>query len=50
MLKIWNGAFWNETPAVKVLTEDRAGWNMAWVITVLTLISLGIGVGAEAVP
>lgn len=47
MVKIWNGAFWvaSETPV------DNAGrrWvGMTAVVTVLTVISVTIGLGAEA--
>jgi len=49
MLKIWNAAFWNETPAVPVLVEDRRWVAMAGVVAVLTILSLGIGFGAEPV-
>jgi multicomponent Na+:H+ antiporter subunit D len=47
MLKIWNAAFWNEAPAVPVRVQDPRWVRMASVVTVLTLISLGIGFGAE---
>jgi formate hydrogenlyase subunit 3/multisubunit Na+/H+ antiporter MnhD subunit len=49
MLKIWNAAFWNETAAVPVLVEDRRWVAMTGVVAVLTLLSLGIGFGAEPV-
>lgn len=47
MLKIWNGAFWNASEAVPVRTDDRRWVGMSWVVGGLTVISLGIGLGAE---
>jgi multicomponent Na+:H+ antiporter subunit D len=48
MLKIRNRAFWNASPDVPVRTDDRRWPGMTWVIGGLTVISLGIGLGAEA--
>jgi multicomponent Na+:H+ antiporter subunit D len=48
MLKIWNGAFWNASPDVPVRTDDRRWIKMSWVAGGLTMISVGIGLGAEA--
>jgi multicomponent Na+:H+ antiporter subunit D len=47
MLKIWNGAFWNASDSVPVRTDDRRWVGMTWVVGGLTVISLGIGLGAE---
>ena len=47
MLKIWNAAFWNESPAVPVRTQDPRWIRMASVVAGLTLISLAIGFFAE---
>jgi len=49
MLKIWNGAFWNVSPEVEVRSHDRRWVTMSWVVAGLTLVSLGIGLGAEGV-
>ncbi|MHB1307290.1 MAG: proton-conducting transporter transmembrane domain-containing protein [Limisphaerales bacterium] len=49
MLKIWNGAFWNESPTVPVRRDDRRWVTMSWVVAGMTLISVGIGLGAEPV-
>lgn len=46
MLKIWNGPFWGTTPAGVHLEEKR--WRpMTWVAAGMTVVSLGIGFGAE---
>jgi multicomponent Na+:H+ antiporter subunit D len=47
MLKIWNAAFWNESPEVRVRVEDRRWVAMASVVAALTLLSLATGLGAE---
>lgn len=49
MLKIWNATFWGGSAATPVrLTSPR--WRlMTYVIAGLTALSLGIGLGAEAV-
>lgn len=46
MLKIWNGPFWGTTPE-GVHTEERRWRPMTWVAVGMTLLSLGIGFGAE---
>jgi multicomponent Na+:H+ antiporter subunit D len=47
MLKIWNSAFWNASASVPVHTDDRRWVGMSWVAGALTVISVGIGLGAE---
>lgn len=47
MLKIWNAAFWNTSTTVPVRTARRRWVSMSWVVAGLTVISLGIGLGAE---
>jgi multicomponent Na+:H+ antiporter subunit D len=47
MLKIWNAAFWNESPDVPVRLQDPRWVRMASVVAGLTLISLAIGLFAE---
>lgn len=49
MLKIWNGAFWNSDPHRKVFLTDSRWVKMTWIIAGLTVVSVGIGVGAESV-
>jgi multicomponent Na+:H+ antiporter subunit D len=49
MLKIWLGAFWVEPEGVPLRTDDPRWRPLAWIIGGLTIISLGIGLGAEAV-
>lgn len=47
MLKIWNGAFWAASAKEGVHTEERRWRPMAAVAGGMTVISLGIGFGAE---
>ena len=47
MLKIWNGAFWASTSKEGVHVEDRRWRPMAAVAGGMTVVSLGIGFGAE---
>lgn len=47
MLKIWNGAFWNVAPAGGVATGERRWRRMTLVAAGMTVLSLGIGFGAE---
>jgi multicomponent Na+:H+ antiporter subunit D len=47
MLKIWNGAFWKRDDSVPVRTDDRRWIGMTWVVGGLTVVSVGIGLGAE---
>jgi len=49
MLKIWNGAFWKVADSVPVRLGDRRWVRMSAVAAGLTLISIGIGLGAEPV-
>jgi multicomponent Na+:H+ antiporter subunit D len=46
MLKIWNAAFWSETPAT-VRVDDPRWRRMATVVAGLTVLSLAIGLVAE---
>ncbi len=48
MLKIWNGAFWNESNTVPVHDHDRRWVAMTAVVAGLTCVSLAVGLGAEA--
>jgi multicomponent Na+:H+ antiporter subunit D len=47
MLKIWNGAFWSSSAADGVHLGDRRWRRMTAVAGGMTLLSLGIGFGAE---
>lgn len=47
MLKIWNGPFWNPAAADGVHLEDRRWKPMVAVAGGMTVLSLGIGLGAE---
>jgi multicomponent Na+:H+ antiporter subunit D len=47
MLKIWNGAFWRAAPAVTVHLSGSKWARLAWIAGALTMVSLGIGLGAE---
>lgn len=47
MLKIWNGPFWGEAAAAGVHTADRRWRPMTAVAAGMTVLSLGIGFGAE---
>lgn len=48
MLKIWNGAFWRDDDAVKtVQVADRRWRPMTAVCVGMTVLSIGIGLGAE---
>jgi len=49
MLKIWNGAFWKSSLKILVHREDPRWKRMAALCGALTMISLGIGLGAEGV-
>ena len=49
MLKIWNGAFWRSGEGVPLKTGDRRWKPMTAVTVGMTLLSLGIGLGAEFV-
>ena len=49
MLKIWNGAFWNEAPGVPVHAGDWRWKSMTGIVAGLTGVSLAIGLGAEGV-
>lgn len=49
MLKIWLTAFWSERATTPVHTEDKRWPRMTAVVAVMTLVSLGIGLGAEGV-
>lgn len=48
MLKIWNGAFWADRAAGSLHTEDGRWKAMTVVAGAMTVVSLGIGFGAEA--
>ncbi len=47
MLKIWNGAFWGTTAKEGVHLEDGRWKTMTAVAGGMTVLSLGIGLGAE---
>lgn len=47
MLKIWNGAFWSGDANHSLHTEDSRWKAMTLVAGGMTLISIGIGLGAE---
>jgi multicomponent Na+:H+ antiporter subunit D len=47
MLKIWNGAFWSPVAASGVHTDESRWKYMTAVAGSMTLLSLGIGLGAE---
>lgn len=47
MLKIWLAAFWTERPSGRVHLEDKRWRPMTGVIAAMTMVSLGIGLGAE---
>lgn len=47
MLKIWNGAFWSATAADGVHLRDGRWRRMTAVAAGMTVVSLGIGLGAE---
>jgi multicomponent Na+:H+ antiporter subunit D len=47
MLKIWNAAFWSAAESVTVRLEDPRRVWMSTVIGGLTVVSVGIGLGAE---
>lgn len=47
MLKIWNGAFWGGDATTRVHVDDRRWKPMAAVTAGMTVLSLGIGFGAE---
>jgi multicomponent Na+:H+ antiporter subunit D len=47
MLKIWNGPFWGAAPEITVRTHDQRWKPMTAVAGGMTLLSLGIGLGAE---
>ena len=47
MLKIWNGPFWSAEAAGGVHAEDRRWRPMTAVAGGMTVLSLGIGLGAE---
>jgi multicomponent Na+:H+ antiporter subunit D len=47
MLKIWNGAFWNQSDSVPVRIGEKRWVRMSLVVAALTAISLCIGLGAE---
>jgi multicomponent Na+:H+ antiporter subunit D len=49
MLKIWNGAFWRSGAGVPLKIRDRRWKPMTAVTVGMTLLSLGIGLGAEFV-
>ena len=49
MLKIWNGAFWNSDEEREVCLWDLRWTRMCWVAAVMTVVSLGIGLGAEGI-
>jgi multicomponent Na+:H+ antiporter subunit D len=49
MLKIWNAVFWQDSAVAPVRQEDRRWVAMSWVVGGLTVLSLGIGLGAEGV-
>jgi len=50
MLKIWNGAFWNDAEGqTKVRTQDGRWRPMTAVCVGMTVVSLMIGLGAEVV-
>lgn len=49
MLKIWDGAFWKENPRAAFHPQPRLTRRLVAVAAVMTLISLGIGLGAEPV-
>jgi multicomponent Na+:H+ antiporter subunit D len=46
MLKIWNGPFWG-TAATSINVDDQRWKPMTWVAACMTVLSLGIGFGAE---
>ena len=48
MLKIWNGAFWSGDETKPLHTEDSRWKAMTVVAGGMTVISIGIGFGAEA--
>ncbi len=47
MLKIWNGPFWGTNPVAGVQADDRRWIPMTAVAAGMTVLSLGIGLGAE---
>jgi multicomponent Na+:H+ antiporter subunit D len=47
MLKIWNGAFWSGDADNSLHTEDSRWKAMTLVAGGMTLVSIGIGLGAE---
>ena len=49
MLKIWNATFWGGEASTPVRLNSPRWRRMAAVVAGLTIISLGIGLGAEAV-
>ncbi|HAB18774.1 MAG TPA: proton-conducting transporter membrane subunit [Verrucomicrobiota bacterium] len=49
MLKIWLAVFWREDEKVLVNDRDPRWHPMTAVVTVLTVISLGLGIGVEGV-
>jgi multicomponent Na+:H+ antiporter subunit D len=49
MLKIWNGTFWRTDENVPLHVRDRRWKAMTAVAVGMTLLSLGIGLGAELV-
>jgi len=49
MLKIWLAAFWSEPEGVAVRTDDRRWKPLLWVVGGMTVLSIGIGLGAELV-
>lgn len=48
MLKIWNATFWRESPTAIVDLQDPRRRPMTMVIVVMTIVTLIIGLGAEA--
>lgn len=48
MLKIWLAAFWGPAPAAGVHTDDRRWRGLTWGCALLAGLSLGLGLGAEA--
>jgi multicomponent Na+:H+ antiporter subunit D len=47
MLKIWLAAFWFEREGQVVRRADPRWSRMAWLIAILTVVSLAMGLGAE---
>jgi multicomponent Na+:H+ antiporter subunit D len=46
MLKIWLGAFWKDAPSEQPVTVSHSTIGMTAIVGTMTLVSLGIGLGA----